>query len=225
VTTRFPAFEMVAQRDHWDPVTAGVVLARLAPPAALRYFTPHEQATCHALTRQLLDLEQDNPVPVVAMIDARLAEQQTDGWHYDDLPPDGEAWKRSLHHLDEDAFVRCGRSFAEADPADQAQVVDGVQTHDDAKDWHGLPARRVWSLWTRYACTAFYSHPFAFDEMGFPGPAYPRGYKNAGIDKREPFEVADAQPEDPVPGQPGRRDRPAGHTEGPDDEGPAGERA
>jgi hypothetical protein len=225
VTSRFPGFHVVDQRDHWDPVTAGVVLARLSPPAALRFFDPHEQATCDALTRQLLDLEEDNPVPVVAMIDARLAEQQTDGWHYVDLPPDGEAWRQSLGHLDEDAWVRCGRAFAEADADDQAQVVDGVQTHDDSDDWHGMPARRVWSLWTRYATTAFYSHPFAFDEIGFPGPAFPRGYKNAGVDKLEPFEVPDAQPADPVPGRPGHRDRPAGHTAGPDAGRSAGARS
>ena len=36
--------------------------------------------------------------------------------------------------------------------------------------------------------------PAAWDEIGFPGPAYPRGYKNAGVGKREPFEVADASP-------------------------------
>ena len=36
----------------------------------------------------------------------------------------------------------------------------------------------------------------AWDEMGFPGPAYPRGYKNLGLGKREPFEVADAIPSD-----------------------------
>ena len=48
----------------------------------------------------------------------------------------------------------------------------------------------MWSLWTRYACTAFYSHPWAWNEIGFPGPAYPRGYKNPGVDAREPFEVA-----------------------------------
>lgn len=212
---RFPGFVATSQRHHWDPVTAGVVLGRLGPPPPLRFFTPHEHATCDALTRQLLDLEEDNPVPVVAMIDTRLAEQQTDGWHYADLPPDGEAWRRSLAHLDDDAFVRCGCSFAEAGPDDQSQVVDAVQTHDDTDTWHGLPARRVWSLWTRYACTAFYSHPFAFDEIGFPGPAYPRGYKNTGIDAREPFEVADAEPHDPVPGRPGQRSRPAGHQEGP----------
>ena len=35
--------------------------------------------------------------------------------------------------------------------------------------------------------------------IGFPGPAYPRGYKNAGVDAREPYEVADAYPaDDPV---------------------------
>jgi hypothetical protein len=35
--------------------------------------------------------------------------------------------------------------------------------------------------------------------MGFPGPAYPRGYKNTGVGGLEPFEVADARPaEDPV---------------------------
>jgi hypothetical protein len=57
----------------------------------------------------------------------------------------------------------------------------------------------VWSLWTRYACTAFYAHPAAWAEIGFPGPAYPRGYKNAGVGKLEPFEVRDARPaEDPV---------------------------
>jgi len=54
---------------------------------------------------------------------------------------------------------------------------------------------------TRYACTAFYAHPSAWAEIGFPGPAYPRGYKNAGVGKLEPFEVGDAQPaEDPVRG-------------------------
>jgi hypothetical protein len=37
--------------------------------------------------------------------------------------------------------------------------------------------------------------------MGFPGPAYPRGYKNAAAGGREPFEVADTRPsDDPVAG-------------------------
>ena len=85
------------------------------------------------------------------------------------------------------------REFALAPAEDQRAVIQAVQD-PGAKDWHGLNAAHVWSLWTRYACTAFYSHPLAWNEIGFPGPAYPRGYKNPGMDAREPFEVADALP-------------------------------
>ena len=63
------------------------------------------------------------------------------------------------------------------------------------EQWHGMPASQVWSLWTRYACTAFYSHPLAWQEMGFAGPAYPRGYKNIGVDRRDSFEVPDHHPQ------------------------------
>ena len=70
--------------------------------------------------------------------------------------------------------------------------MDAVQSAEQA--WRGLPATRVWSLWTRYACTAFYSHPWAWSEIGFGGPAYPRGYGNLGMDRREHWEVRDVFP-------------------------------
>jgi len=78
--------------------------------------------------------------------------------------------------------------------ADRADLVQAVQDQASGGTWHGLPAGHVWSLWTRYACTAFYSHPSAWAEIGFPGPAYPRGYKNIGVDKLEPYEVRDVRP-------------------------------
>ena len=55
------------------------------------------------------------------------------------------------------------------------RIIEGVRLCKG--NWHGLPAARVFSLWMRYACSAFYSHPWAWNEIGFGGPAYPRGYK------------------------------------------------
>jgi hypothetical protein len=134
------------------------------------------------------------------MIDARLAAGETDGWHYDDLPEDGEAWRRTLAALDADAEDLGGVPFARLDHDRQGALVQRVQDLGaDGKSWHDLPAKHVWSLWTRYGCAAFYSHPWAWNEIGFPGPAYPRGYKNLGVDAREPFEVADSADRDPVP--------------------------
>ena len=193
---RFPGFDATAQARHWDPVTAGVVLSRLGPPPDIRFFSPEEEAAATALCDQLLGQDGDPLVPLVPLIDARLAESETDGWHYGDLPEDGQAWRDTLAYLDADAREANGRPLADCAPEEQRAVIQAVQ---DAKQWHGLNAERVWSLWTRYACTAFYAHPAAWNEIGFPGPAYPRGYKNANVDGREPFEVADARPaEDPV---------------------------
>ena len=93
---RFPGFDVLDQVDAWDDVTAGVVLARLAPPNDLGFFTPHERAVAAPLLDLLLAQDSEPRVPVLALIDARLAIGETDGWHYDDMPQDGQAWRDTL---------------------------------------------------------------------------------------------------------------------------------
>jgi hypothetical protein len=196
---RFPGFAVMRQAPRWDEVTALTIRSRVAAPPAPRFFTSAEQAIARSLVCQLVDPPRgDLEIPVLEMIDARLADGQTDGWRYEDMPEDGQAWRDTLAHLDTDAKERFGAGFAACDGSEQVAIVQAVQDLG-SRDWHGLPAGHVWSLWTRYACTALYAHPAAWDEIGFPGPAYPRGYKNIGVDAREPFEVKDARPtQDPV---------------------------
>ena len=197
---RFPGFDVLDQAPSWDPATASVVMSRLEIPPDIRFFTPPEEATARALCDQLLAQDGERLVPVLELIDARLAGGETDGWRYADMPEDGQAWRKSLAYLDDDAQEKFGQAFAHCPAADQGALIQAVQDAG-SRDWHSLNAAHVWSLWTRYACTAFYAHPSAWSEIGFPGPAYPRGYKNPGIDTREPFEVRDAAPsDDPVRG-------------------------
>jgi hypothetical protein len=187
---RYPGFDVLDSVDAWDDVTAGVVLARLALPGELAFFTPTEVAIAGPLLDLLLAQDAEPRVPVLALIDERLAVGETDGWHYDELPEDGVAWRASLAYLDDDARAHhSGRTFAELIDDERADVIQAVQdrVHDKAT-WHDWPAEHVWSLWTRYACTAFYSHPWAWNEIGFPGPAYPRGYVNPGINSRDRWE-------------------------------------
>jgi Gluconate 2-dehydrogenase subunit 3 len=197
---RFPGFDVLDQVPVWDDVTAGVVLARLALPGSLAFFTPAEVAVAAPLLDLLLGQDGDPRVPVLELIDIRLASGETDGWHYDDLPEDGAAWRATLAALEADARTRFDRGFGELPPAAQAGLIQAVQaaTHSGGQ-WHGHPAPRVWSLWTRYACAAFYSHPWAWNEIGFSGPAYPRGYLNIGVDARDNWEVSEHHPIDPVP--------------------------
>jgi hypothetical protein len=193
---RFPGYDVLQQASTWDDVTKGVVLARLAPPPALRFFSTAEEATGRALVDRLLAQEEEPRIPVLEMIDARLAEAQTDGWHYEDMPEDGDAWRRSLAALDDEAQGAQGAHFHELRAPDQDRLLEQVRT---GQEWRGMPAGHVWDLWMRYSCTAFYSHPWSWNEIGYGGPAYPRGYKNMGLGAREPWEVEEADARDPVP--------------------------
>ncbi|OMH23468.1 hypothetical protein BKD30_12675 [Tersicoccus phoenicis] len=195
---RYPGFDSAAQAPHWDEATRDVVLARLGDPPPLSFFTPDEARTARALFIQLLDQSESDEerVPVLNLVDARLAANQTDGWYYADLPPDRKAWQETLAALDAQTREQHGCPFADATGAVQRDLLQGILTADR---WRDYPAKQVWSLWTRYACTAFYSHPSAWDEIGFAGPAYPRGYKNIGVDALEPFEQRDVRPQqDPL---------------------------
>lgn len=197
---RFEGFDVLSQADAWDPVTAGVVLGRLGPMPRLRFFTPAQEAVARPMLDLLLDQSAEPRVPVLELIDQRLADLSTDGWHYEDMAPDPDAWVTSLAGLDDDASRRHGRGFAACEPLEQTAVMQAV-VDLDSDTWHDMSAARVWSLWTRYAGSAFYSHPWTWNEIGFPGPAYPRGYKNPGINRLEPFEVPDRHPDDPSVGR------------------------
>src|SRR3982751_6079122 len=90
---RYPGFDVLAQVDAWDDVTAGAVLTRLSHPTGLSFFTPAEVAVARPLLDLLLAQDGEPRVPVLELVDKRLAVGETDGWHHDDLPEDAEAWR------------------------------------------------------------------------------------------------------------------------------------
>ena len=197
-SSRFPGFDVMDQAGRWDQETRDLVTSRLSPEPGLKFFGQSETACAAALLNLLTGQRDDPRIPVLEMVDSRLAAGETDGWRYGDMPEDGQAWRGTLAFLDQDSRASCSLPFAEAPEKDQLAVIQAVQDLA-SDDWHGLNAAHVWSLWTRYACTALYAHPLAWNEIGFSGPAYPRGYKNSGVDKLEPFEVRDARPSrDPI---------------------------
>ncbi len=194
---RFPAYDVTDQSATWDKTTAAVVLRRLEPAGAPVFFSREEEPVARALIDRLLAQDDGPTVPVFEVIDQRLAERRGDGFRYEDLPDDPEAWQRSVAAVDAEATEQYARSFAELPINAQAQTIEKVRICEG--QWRGLPAKRIFSVWMRYVCSAFYSHPWAWNEIGFGGPAYPRGYKNLGLDRREPWEVAERDAHDPVP--------------------------
>lgn len=202
---RYPDFDVLESRDSWDEATRKVVLDRLEPPGPLRFFTAAEEPTLRAFCDIVLAQDDEPRVPVAEFIDAKLADGQLDGFQYADMPDDRDTWRLVLQGLDEAARDRYGRaSFADAEVATQLALVNQF-----SRGWlqeggfAQLNSSRAWSVCMRMALSAFYSHPWAWNEIGFGGPAYPRGFMRLGGPSgpsavREPFEAPGATDKDPV---------------------------
>jgi hypothetical protein len=186
---RYPDFDVMDSRDHWDPVTRRLLVDRVQRPPECRFFDAAEQSTLGALLDVVLAQDAEPRIPVLQMIDAKLYEGRLDGYRYEDMPSGTETWKRVASHLD---------GLADQDLARRYETVRRFAEGD--LDWDDLPVTRAWSVVMRGALSEFYSHPWAFNEIGFRGPAYPRGYmrRNMGATGVDPDEPQEAFGLDPV---------------------------
>lgn len=195
---RYPDFDVLAQAPHWDAVTRRVVLARLQPPE-LRFFTEDQAQTLTAFCDMVLAQDREPRIPVLAFVDDKLASGRLDGFRYADMPPDPDTWRLVAAGLDEAAVARGASSYADAGPdARTAICEDFARGRLSGGTWDRIPASRAFAVVMRAVLAAFYAHPWAWNEIGFGGPAYPRGYARRGIGEREPWEREDAFPLDAV---------------------------
>jgi hypothetical protein len=205
---RYPDYDVLEQAGHWDAVTREMVLGRVHNVPAIRFFTESEAATLGALCDVLTAQDSEPRIPVVNYIDEKYEKGELDGFQFEDMPDDRDAWRLVARGLDEQAAERAGAaSFAVADTEVQLAIVtDFADGNLEGGTWEQLNVPRAFSLVMRGVLSSFYSHPWAWNEIGFGGPAYPRGYSRFGDPdlqraEREPWEGAEHFDRDPVTGE------------------------
>lgn len=199
---RYPDYDVFDAIDTWDHATRQVVEARMkVGTRVLAFFTPDEQPTVRAFCDVCVAQDAEPRVPVVEMVDQKMAECRLDGYQFDDMPDDRDTWHMVLRGLDEAANSHYGKtSFADCEPESQKGIVDLFSKGTlSGGTWDLINVRRAWAVCMRAILAEFYSHPWAWSEIGFGGPAYPRGYMRLGpLGVLEPYEKPGATDEDPV---------------------------
>ena len=194
---RYPGSDILAQRGHWDDATREVVLDRVHNVPRYTFFDPQQRATLEALCARVVP-QTHRPaarfVPIAPWIDQRCARGAHEGFRFDNMPSDAEAWSLGLQGLDQTAVALRGAAFAQLDRPGQVDVLQAIRGGDPPGDlWQRLPARRWWVFIALRQITAvYYAHPYAWDEIGFGGPAYPRGYFALNFGAPEPWEAREA---------------------------------
>ncbi len=197
---RYPNFDVLDTVDDWDHVTREAVLARLHISGPLQFFSAEEEPTLRALCDTLSFQHEEPRVPVAEMVDRKYAQGKLDGYRYDDMPDDRETWHLVLQGVDEVARRRFGKPFHQLDVESREGICQDFSDGTlQGGAWDALNVKRAFSVVMRGVSSAFYSHPWAWNEIGFGGPAYPRGFARTGLlSTRESFERPEAFLEDPV---------------------------
>ena len=197
--TRYPHYDVLDKwsSPDWDEQTREVVRKRLEDIPQIRFFTDEEVRLLRAIAERIVpqpDRNEAEKILIVPWIDEKLHEDKRDGYRYEALPPQREAWRLGLAGIDEAARALFdGKSFIEIDSISQDVVLTHVERGDPpGVAWQRLPAacffRNVLCL---TIAKIYYAHPKAWSEIGYNGPSSPRGHVRkweGGVDPWEAHE-------------------------------------
>ena len=191
----YPGFETLSQQSYWDEATRKTVQQRMTHSLELHFFTPEEARLIEAIFEHLLpqsDREEKYRVAIVPVVDERLYKNRLDGYRYENMPPDQEAYRLGMQAIEEISRAVHGRGFVELTSLEQDQLLRTIHNgkpQGAQHIWQRMPVERFWMLLMQDAAEAYYAHPYAWDEIGFGGPAYPRAYMRLERGEPEPWEV------------------------------------
>jgi hypothetical protein len=198
---RYPDYDALEQVEHWDERTREVVLDRVRKVPEIRFFNEVEASTLRAFCDVVTGQNCEPRIPLLEMVDEKLAAARLDGFRYAEMPRDPETWRAVAAGLDECARAEGYEGFAAASEECQHEIVERFSKGE--LDWE-LPVAKAWAVVMRMVLAAFYSHPWAWSEIGFGGPAYPRGFARLGAGQREQWESPPTFAVDPVEDVPAR---------------------
>ena len=135
-------------------------------------------------------------MPIAPWIDEKLYEDQRDGYRYEELPPQREAWRLGLKGIDEAARALFGgQTFVELDTLSQDVVLRHIERGDvHGATWERLPPARFFkSVLSLTIVKIYYAHPLAWNEIGYSGPSSPRGHVRKWEGGVDPWEAQEGK--------------------------------
>jgi len=192
--SHYPNFDVMREAEHWDPHTREIVTNRLAPDtlSSLRFLSEHEGDTLFRLCAIMLDDERSSILSyVVHHFDSTLRADIGQAQRKTGVPKKSVVVRKGLAWLDAYCSGLYGASFAALKQDERQQIVRQLTENGVNVDLGN--AQMTANEWLADMLTesvaAYYAHPSIWSEIGYAGPAYPRGYVRSEFGLTDPWEA------------------------------------
>lgn len=197
-----PAYaELIASREHVSERLRRELDARAQaddPRYQPRTMDARQLDTLRAALARIIP-QAEPAIDLAARIDTMMAEATGNGWRYEALPTDPEAYQVGLATLDDLAAQAHGQPFAALDGARADALLRRIDEGDAGIEAEGRFDTKQMTLWFEElrsdAVRIYVGHPAVMARIGYsgianggPGGAAFRGFRRIGIGEREAFE-------------------------------------
>jgi hypothetical protein len=195
---RFPGYDVLTKRNSpsWNRKTREIINRRLALSLEPRFFTEAEFALVGVLADLIVPQPKSRPpIPIAALVDDQLYEGKGDGFRHAGMPRQREAWRLGLQALNTESRQTSGKHFEQLSVTEQNALLARMQRGElQGAVWGEMSAKTFFeNRMAHDIVRAYYAHPTAWSEIGWGGPASPRGYVRMGFDERDPWEAAEVK--------------------------------
>jgi hypothetical protein len=193
---RYPGYDVLSKRPgpSWNEQTRRVISRRLAIAADPHFFTIEEFRTVIAIAARIVPQPTTRPpIPVAALVDDKLARGALDGYRSAGMPRDGDAWRLGLEALNAESVSAYGAAFLDLAEGLQNSLLGRMQQGElKSPQWREMSSKDFFKKRMAHDIVfAYYAHPTAWSEIGWGGPASPRGYVRLDFNERDPWEAAE----------------------------------
>jgi hypothetical protein len=203
--TPYPDFDITSTDKwnlDWDEKTRRLVIDRVENVPAYRFFSAEEarllEAVCDCVLPQD-DRPEKERVPIAPWIDESLYRGEGIGYRYENMPEDRQAYRLGLKAIDETARHLFDVAFIALGRADQKEIMHQIsEGSPPGEAWRSFPVVLFFQRLMSDIITNYYAHPAAWAEIGFNGPASPRGHIRLRLNFRDPWEAREHGPRSSV---------------------------
>lgn len=190
--THYPHYDVMQEKAHWDDHTQAIVQQRLNAPHSLSV-TREEVELLRAMAALLVDDNRSQILDfVIQHICAKLSSDSGEDQRQANTPQQDQLIKGGLQALQALSQTEHGESFVQLSLERQIALL--VSLERDALPLQTPAGERVlasafFQKMLTETVSAYYSHPLVWSEIGYGGPAYPRGYVRSEIGLTDPWEA------------------------------------
>ncbi|WNQ14120.1 gluconate 2-dehydrogenase subunit 3 family protein [Paenibacillus aurantius] len=190
--THYPSYNVMREEDAWDDHTQSIVRARHSVSSDLHFLTQEEADKLTVLCGLLVNDDSPEVLSyVVRHIDDTLSSSAGEGQRQQGVPAAKTLIRQGLQALDNCAKEGHSVSFLKLDRAGQKRMLEEISagSAEPHTAWSGIPQKPFFQKLLNLTVESYCSHPQIWSEIGYGGPAYPRGYVRTQIGQLDPWEA------------------------------------